>query len=63
MYLQYFHLCVLVSLICSAVFLQASSVLKLALLCLLTAVFSVFVTVTHVELFDNRDILLRAHVK
>ena len=46
----------------SAVFLQASSILKLALLVTMGAVFMVVVMVTHVNLFDNRDFLLYAYI-
>lgn len=60
--LQYYLYCVLVSLISSAVFLQVSSILKLMLLLTMGSLFMVFVLVTNVNLFDNRDFLLYAYI-
>ena len=45
-----------------SVFLHVSSMLKLALLIVMAVIYLVLVQVTHVALYDNRDILLREHV-
>ena len=58
---QYISMCVVLTMISSAVFLQASSVLKLVLLTFITSVYLVVVQVTHRVLFDNRDFLLYAY--
>ncbi|CAH1788216.1 unnamed protein product [Owenia fusiformis] len=60
---EYFTFCVLLTMVTSAVYLQASSVLKLVLLAIISGIYLIFVLVTHVNLFDNRDLILRAHVE
>ena len=54
-------MCVVLTMISSAVFLQASSVLKLVLLTFITSVYLVVVQISHRTLFDNRDFLLYAY--
>ncbi|ELT87487.1 hypothetical protein CAPTEDRAFT_155468 [Capitella teleta] len=59
---EYFLYCELIAMVSSAVFLQASSILKLTFLVTMGLLFMVVVMITHVNLFDNRDILLFAHL-
>ncbi|XP_041367203.1 adenylate cyclase type 5-like [Gigantopelta aegis] len=55
---EYFTYCVIISMICSAVFLQASSVMKLMLLLCMTFTYLVIAELPYVNLFENRDLLL-----
>ena len=59
---QYFTFCVLLAMIVSAVFLQASSVLKLAILVFMATIYIVLIKTVYVNLFINRDFLLLAHL-
>ena len=47
--------------ICSAVFLQASCILKLVLLMFMNLVYITLMEFSHVALFDNRDLLLMSY--
>ncbi|XP_013407025.1 adenylate cyclase type 5 [Lingula anatina] len=60
-YPEYYTFCVALAMISSAVFLQASSILKLVLLLLMGLCYTVLVLVTHINLFRNRDFIVFAH--
>ncbi|CAH1237752.1 ADCY5 [Branchiostoma lanceolatum] len=58
---DYFTFSVLLGMLSCAVFLQISSIAKLAILTLMAAVYITLVEVLAVNLFDNHDLLLQAH--
>ncbi|XP_078622020.1 adenylate cyclase type 5-like isoform X2 [Branchiostoma floridae x Branchiostoma japonicum] len=58
---EYFTFSVLLGMLSCAVFLQISSIAKLAILTLMAAVYITLVEVLAVNLFDNHDLLLQAH--
>ncbi|KAI8515270.1 Adenylate cyclase type 5 [Branchiostoma belcheri] len=60
-YCSYFTFSVLLGMLSCAVFLQISSIAKLAILTLMAAVYITLVEVLAVNLFDNHDLLLQAH--
>ncbi|KAK3596837.1 hypothetical protein CHS0354_015696 [Potamilus streckersoni] len=60
---EYFTYCVILAMICSAVFLHSSSILKLVLLCCLATTYIVLVEVLYSNLFDNHDILIRINAR
>ncbi|KAL3832406.1 hypothetical protein ACJMK2_024053, partial [Sinanodonta woodiana] len=60
---EYFTYCVILAMICSAVFLHSSSILKLILLCCLSTTYIVLVEILYSNLFDNHDILVRINAR
>ncbi|KAK3108058.1 hypothetical protein FSP39_000441 [Pinctada imbricata] len=59
---MYFTFCVILSMISCALFLHASSFIKMILLCSMTLVYLVVIETFYVGLFDNRDLLVKANV-
>ncbi|ESO82178.1 hypothetical protein LOTGIDRAFT_135033 [Lottia gigantea] len=55
---QYFTFCVSLSLVCTAVFSQASSIVKMVLLLGLTVVYLLLVQLVYSTLFNNHDLIL-----
>ncbi|XP_052245412.1 adenylate cyclase type 5-like isoform X2 [Dreissena polymorpha] len=59
---EYITLCVCVALVSSAVYVHSSSIVKLLLLLVLSAVYLIMVEFEYYSIFDNRDMMLRANV-
>lgn len=55
---EYFTVCVLLSMVASALFLQASSIVKVILLVAMVIIYCVLTQLTYLPLFNNRDLLL-----
>ncbi|XP_064647908.1 adenylate cyclase type 5-like [Lineus longissimus] len=58
---EYFTFCVLIAMMLSAVYLHASSMLKLMLLVAMSLLYLVLVELPYVNLFDNRDFLVNVN--
>lgn len=59
---EYFTFSVLMTLICSALFLQTGSMFKLGLTIVITTAYVIVLFTVQVNLFDNKDILLKANI-
>ncbi|XP_071108641.1 adenylate cyclase type 5-like [Haliotis cracherodii] len=57
---EYFTFCVIMSMISMAVFLQATSIVKMVLFISMTAIYLLVAQLFYANIFDNRDLLLRA---
>nr|KAG5706089.1 hypothetical protein BaRGS_025711 [Batillaria attramentaria] len=57
---EYFTMCVLLSMLSSALFLQASSIVKAVLLIAMVAIYTALTQTTYLPLFENRDLLIFA---
>ena len=58
---EHFTFCVMLSMIGCAVFVQASSMFKIVMLFVMTAGYLSVVELVYVNLFDNRDLLVRVN--
>ncbi|XP_045169674.2 adenylate cyclase type 5-like [Mercenaria mercenaria] len=61
-YPEYITFCICLAMTSSSVYVHSSSIIKLLLLLCLSSIYIVMVEVEYFNLFDNRDLLVRANV-